>query len=231
MRFDFILSLVLHVIFIIAMVISAPFKPRVKTDLGEVISVHLASLPAPKEIKPMEPVVIPQAIAMEEDFAVVPSPKTIDKPKKIEEKKKEPIKKDDTYIPKTQEGDKEQAGVTKEGQKDVTQNLGVGSAFSGAAVDNASFDYPYWFVQAFSKIEQNWRNPVFANRPLKCVVYFQVIRSGRILKIEVEQSSGIDAFDRACVQAIEKCGKLPPLPDKFVEEILGIHLEFPYSPG
>jgi TonB family protein len=231
MRIDFIFSFILHVAFIIIMVISAPFKPKVNTDLGDVIEVHLASLPMPAqvEIKPMEPVAIPQAVTMEEDFAVVPSPKTIDKPKKVKEKKKPPKK--DEYVPPTQEGDKEQAGVEKKGEKDVTENLGSGSAFSGASIDNASFNYPYWFVQAFSKIEQNWRNPVFANRPLKCVVYFQVIRSGRILKIEVEQSSGIDAFDRACVQAIERCKTLPPLPDSFIDEILGIHLEFPYSPG
>jgi len=230
MRHDFIFSFVLHVVFIIAMVISAPFKPKVKTDLGEVINVQLASFPSQVQIQPMEPVVIPQAIAMEDEFAVVPSPtKSIDTPKKIKEKKKPP--KDDAYVPKTQKGDKDQAGVTKEGQKDVSENLGTGSAFGGASIDNATFDYPYWFVQAFSKIEQNWRNPVFANQPLSCIVYFQVIRSGRILKIEIEKSSGIDAFDRACVKAIENCGKLPPLPDKFVDELLGIHLEFPYSPG
>jgi TonB family protein len=229
MRLDFVLSFILHFVLIIAMVISTPFKPKVSTDLGEVISVRLASLPAPAEVQPLEPIVIPQAIAVEDEFAVIPDITTVDIPKKIKEKTKPKIK-EDTYVPKTQEGTEERAGADTTSQKDVTENLGVGSTFSGAAIDNASFDYPYWFVQAFTKIEQNWRNPVFANRPLKCVVYFQVIKSGRLLKIEIEESSGIDAFDRACVQAIEKCKKLPPLPDRFVEEILGIHLEFPYSP-
>ena len=107
MRLDFILSLVLHIIFIIAMVISAPFRPRVKTDLGEVISVHLASLPSPKEIKPMEPVVIPQAIAMEEDFAVVPKATPVETPKKIKEKEKKPKQEEKPYVSKTKEGTNE----------------------------------------------------------------------------------------------------------------------------
>ncbi len=113
----------------------------------------------------------------------------------------------------------------------MSNNLGVGSPFGGAAVDNASFKYPYWFVQAFSKIERNWSNPVYANQPLSCIIYFQVIRSGRIIKIEIEQSSGIDTFDRACEQAMKLSEPLPPLPDDFTDEIIGIHLEFPYVPG
>ena len=69
-----------------------------------------------------------------------------------------------------------------------------------------------------------------ANQPLSCIIYFQVIRSGRIIKTEIEQSSGFDAYDRACERAVKMAEPLPPLPKEFTDEIIGIHLEFPYSP-
>jgi len=235
MKQDIILSFLFHFILIVAMVIITPFKPQIKTDLGEVINVRLASMPTPapeQEPVAIEPLPIPEAVVADEEVAVVTNPKTVDQAKPVEKPKPKPEKpkEDKPYNPDAAKGNETSPG-TKEGQKDVSDNLRAGSKFGSAAIDNASFDYPYWFVQAFTKIERNWSNPVFANRPLSCIIYFQVIRSGKILKIEVEQSSGVDAFDRACERAVRLSQPLPPLPNEFVDEIIGIHLEFPYSPG
>jgi TonB family protein len=230
MRQDFIVSLILHTVIVAIMAISSPFKPRVSSDLGDVINVHLAALPAPKVETPIiKPATIPRAMTASEEIAVVPAMETIATPKKIELKKPEKKKiEDKTYQP-ADKGAKDQAGL-KDTTTDVSENIGANSKLGGASVDNASFNYPYWYMQSFPKIERNWTNPVFANRPLKCVVYFQVIRSGRIIKSEIEQSSGVATYDRACLRAITLSEPLPPLPKEFIEEILGIHLEFPYSP-
>jgi len=228
MRQDFLLSVLVHLILVAALVVGSPFKPRVRIDMGDVIKVSLASLPYSATLKP-QAVVIPKAVQPENQATLVPDTKTVSKAKPIDKskpKKKETKKK----LTAAEKGLNEIAG-SESGTKDVTENLGVGSVFGGAAVDNAAFDYPYWFVQAFSKIERNWSNPVYANQPLTCTIYFQVIRSGKIIKIEVEKSSGIDAFDRACEQAVTLSEPLPPLPDEFTDEIIGIHLEFPYAPG
>jgi len=230
MRQDLILSFLLHFLVVIAMVVAAPFRPKVKTDIGDVINVSLAAMPSVHAVKPATIKPLPQVVAPDE----IPIPDVTtasqNKPVVIEKPKPKPEPKDDTYKPQAQKGDEEKSGVP-EGQKDVSENLGAGSKFGGAAVDNASFDYPYWFVQAFSKIERNWRNPIFSNKAISCIIYFQVIRSGRIIKSEIEKSSGIDAFDSACERAIYISEPLPPLPNQFTEEIIGIHLEFPYSPG
>jgi TonB family protein len=228
MKHDLSLSFILHFLVIMIMLISAPFKPRVRTDLGDVINIRLAGMPAQVQPKAAEPVVIPQAVQADEPVAFVPETKSIDKAKQVAKPKpKKP--KEKPYQPRPETTGNAQAGLPY-GQKDVTGNLGAASRFGGASVDNASFDYPYWFVQAFSKIERNWSNPVFASTPLTCVIYFQVIRSGKIIKIEVEKSSGIDAFDSACKRAVNASQPLPSLPNEFVDEILGIHLEFPYVP-
>ena len=231
MRQDLLLSFLVHFVIVIAMVISSPFKPKVNTDLGDVIQVNLKTYSAPVATPEPAPIEIPQQVVADDpvvpitEVASVVEAKPIDKPKP--EKKPE---KDDTYDPDPIVGDTDQTGA-KDGQKDVSETLSAGSKFGGAAIDNASFDYPYWFVQAFGKIERNWRNPVFSNQPLSCIIYFQVIRSGRIIKTEIEQSSGVDAFDGGCERAVNISQPLPPLPDQFADEIIGIHLEFPYSSG
>ncbi|HHI02168.1 MAG TPA: TonB family protein [candidate division Zixibacteria bacterium] len=230
MRQDFLLSFLFHFVVVIAMVISAPFKPRVNTDLGDVIRVNLTAIPASLASAEPEPVTIPQQIVADEPIVPITEVASVVEAKPIKETKPKPKPKDKRYRPDSDKGKTEQTGL-KEGQKDVSENLGTGSKFGGAAIDNASFDYPYWFIQAFGKIERNWTNPVFSSQPLSCIIYFQVIRSGRIIKIEIEQSSGVDAFDSGCERAVKKSQPLPPLPDQFADEIIGIHLEFPYSPG
>ncbi|MFH2035470.1 MAG: TonB family protein [Candidatus Zixiibacteriota bacterium] len=233
MKKDLIYSLILHMSLAIGLVVITPFQPRINTDLGEVINVRLAAMPITQQVEspPAKKVEIPQAISAEDELAVLPDPKSITEAKKLKPKETpKPKKKEDkTYQPKNEKGKEEKAGTTN-GQKDVGDEVMSGSRFGSAAVDNASFDYPYWFVQAFSKIEFNWRNPIYSTQSMECVVYFQVIRSGRVIKVEIEKSSGIDAFDGACVRAINLSKPLPPLPAEFVEEIIGIHLTFPYVP-
>jgi TonB family protein len=228
MKRDMIYSVALHVTMVFSLVVITPFQPKINTDLGDVIRVNLRAMPLTQTVKPApQPVEIPQAMTEDAELAVLPDAKSVTEAKKIKPKEK---KKDEPkpYQSQTNKGDQTQTGK-KDGAKDVSDNL-AGSKFGSASVDNASFDYPYWFVQAFSKIQFNWSNPVYSIEPLSCIVYFQVIRSGRIIKIEVEKSSGIDAFDGACVRAIQKSKPLPPLPAEFVDEIIGIHLEFPYAP-
>jgi len=231
MKQDLVLSFLLHFLAILTLVVLTPFKPQIKVDMNDVINVRLAALPpAQPQQEVMEPVTIPQPVVADEAIAVVTETKSVTEAKPVESKPKPKPKEDDSYKPQAEKGTEDKAGL-ENGQKDVSDNLGSGSKFGGAAIDNASFDYPYWFVQAFGKIERNWTNPVYASKPISCIIYFQVIRSGRIIKTEVEQSSGIDAFDSACERAVKLSQPLPPLPNDFTDEIIGIHLEFPYSPG
>jgi len=232
MRQDLMLSFLVHFLIFVALTISAPFKPRIGINVDDIIKVRLtASVPASvlKPVEKMEPVAIPSPMSAEEEVAVVTQTKTIDKAKPVSKPKPKTKAEDKPYKPKSETGETDQAGL-KDGQKDVSSSL-TGSKLGTASVDNASFDYPYWFVQAFTTIERNWTNPVMAHQPLSCVIYFEVIGSGRIVKVEIEKSSGIPAFDRACERAVTLSnGRLNALPSEFTDEILGIHLEFPYIP-
>jgi TonB family protein len=57
-----------------------------------------------------------------------------------------------------------------------------------------------------------------------------VIRSGRVIEARVEQGSGIDLFDQACVASIQRSNPFPPLPANFADEIIGITIPFKYDP-
>lgn len=64
---------------------------------------------------------------------------------------------------------------------------------------------------------------------LYAVVYFQIERDGRIVRPEIESSSGDALFDQAAVRAVQRAS-LPPLPAEFAESLLGIHFQFEYAP-
>jgi len=196
--------------------------------LGEVIKVSLKAMP---ELLTDEPVAIqppatPQAV-MTDELPDVPisDPRTIKEKKPVEEKPKP--KKEKEPEKKTEPPAQTQEPSEKEIE---SQSTSSGQMFAGATVHNESFDYPYWFDQAFNKISANFRNPVSSDAAIVAVVYFEVIQSGRVLSVRLEQSSGIAPFDDACVRAIERSGPFPPLPRSFREEIIGITLPFKFEP-
>jgi outer membrane biosynthesis protein TonB len=232
---DFLYSVALHAALILAITMINPFAIRPSHDLDS-IAVNIISMPplgdpALIEGGDMAEISIPQAV-VEENIAIpIEAPeskketKEVPKPEPKKETPKPEPKKDAGYQGLAKTGDKTQQGGT-----DVSDKVGPGTKFGTVAVDNASFDYPYYFVQAFGKIQRNWSNPVAANQPLSCIIYFKIIRSGTIIDPEIETSSGVPAYDRACLRAIVSSSPLPQLPTDFRDDIIGIHLEFPYQP-
>jgi len=230
MKREILLSLSLHLVIVAFAVLSSPFDTTKAFDYDEVIRIRAVALPdfkpASGEPAATEPVAIPEALADETPEIPIDDPTTIDEPKPIEKPKPKPPE----QKPQEQAGQAENAGSGANGKKEIdVEGSGPGSPFATATVDNASFDYPYWFTQAFNKIASNFRNTVVIDGRVVCIVYFQVIRSGRLTELKVEQSSGIPAFDRVCLAAIERSAPFPPLPREFREEIIGISVPFTNS--
>jgi TonB family protein len=226
---DLLFSIILHVVAVGVGLFSSPFEHTKKMDFGEVIKVKLM---APSDIQNLEtpalpPPVIPKAI-MEEEIVDIP----LDDPRSI--KKKKEVKKPETKPKEEKKPEPKSAAQTTEQQpseKEIeTQSTSAGQMFAGATVHNQSFDYPYWFDQAFNKISANFSNPVSSDAPIIAVVYFEVIKTGRVVRVEVQQSSDIQPFDDACVRAIQRSEPFPPLPKSFRDEIIGISLPFKFEP-
>jgi TonB family protein len=57
-------------------------------------------------------------------------------------------------------------------------------------------------------------------------VSFRIQRSGQVTDVKVETSSGTSYYDRAAVRAVYAANPLPPLPNDYRNEQLGVHLRF-----
>ena len=238
MKRDIILSLILHLTVILAMVVSAPFSIKPQNNFDDVIRVSLTSMPdLPSQVQeiPTQPVSVP-APAVEDNFEIpIDDPSTvdtkaeIDEPEPVKEPEPEPEEKPKSRQPQPNAEPAESGDANGEKTEVDAPTSGAGSVFSGMTIDNATFNYPYWFNQTFNKLGGNFHNRVAFDGELICVISFQVIRSGKIIDLKVEESSGIEAFDQGCLDAVTKSEPLPPLPRQFKDEIIKITLPFQFS--
>ena len=237
MKRGIIISATLHILLISLALFASPFAIDKKPfDFSQVIKINAVAAPETfaKNPAPIEDIVIPEAMADDEVFDVpIDDPVSIDKPvvidkPKVEEPKPKPEKKKETRKQTDKTKTPPTDSKTEAGKEIDTKNTTKGSPFAGATVDNESFDYPYWFTQAFNKISSNFKRTVTLDGNVVCVVYFEVIRSGRVVKVEIKQSSGIPGVDRDCLAAIERSKPFPPLPDEFRDEIIGITIPINY---
>ena len=101
----------------------------------------------------------------------------------------------------------------------------------GVRLDIDSFEFPYYLAAIQRKIQQNLHAPRLPGvKNLKTVIFFRVGRNGLITRMERENPSGNPVFDLAARRALERSDPLPPLPDGFGQEYLGVHFEFNYEP-
>jgi len=107
--------------------------------------------------------------------------------------------------------------------------LGVASLLPGVSVDNPDFQFTYYLVIIQSKIASNW-NPPFSggktDRRPKTLLHFRILRNGQVRDVRVETSSGASLLDQSAVRAISMSNPLPPLPQRFLDDSLGVHFSF-----
>ena len=112
--------------------------------------------------------------------------------------------------------------------------LGVASLLPGVSVDNPDFQFTYYIVIIQNKIASNW-NPPFAggktDRGPKTLVHFRIQRNGQVRDVRVESSSGASLLDQSAVRAISMSNPLPPLPQRFSDDFLGVHFSFELEGG
>jgi TonB family protein len=89
-------------------------------------------------------------------------------------------------------------------------------------------DYGYYRLLIQNRIGANW-SPAFVSGEAVAIVYFRIIRSGAIVSARVEESSGIPFFDQTALRAVLEASPMPPLPDQFPEDAVGIHFRFRYK--
>jgi TonB family protein len=105
--------------------------------------------------------------------------------------------------------------------------LGLGGASGGSPFDQ-DFEYAYYVQQMLTKIHQRWQRTAVRGTAV-VVVRFTIARDGRILDAAIETSSGVSILDRSSLRAVVLADPLPPLPNSYPRDQVGVHLRFTYT--
>jgi len=105
--------------------------------------------------------------------------------------------------------------------------VGFGNQGSIFDVDGANFEYSYYLGLIQNRIGSNWVRSYIGRGKVK--VYFRIARSGKIVSAIIEQSSGDAGLDRLALRAVTASDPLPPLPEGYTGDVLGIHIWFNYE--
>lgn len=85
--------------------------------------------------------------------------------------------------------------------------------------------------EVFQKVAAAWKAP--AKAPAvgkKCVVQAVISRDGRVQSSLVSMESGVKAWDKAALAAVEKAAPFPPLPSSYSQKTLEAHFHFAVVP-
>ncbi|HET7693278.1 MAG TPA: energy transducer TonB [Gemmatimonadota bacterium] len=93
-------------------------------------------------------------------------------------------------------------------------------------LEGRPFRFPWYLEQLVNKIERNWRP---TSNTLRTTVYFRIARNGRISDIEISEDSGNFLFDQAAQRAVEASAPMPPLPEEYDGDYLGVYFVFDTS--
>lgn len=94
---------------------------------------------------------------------------------------------------------------------------------SEASLDDPDFRYGYYIQQMLAIIGGHWVRPR-AGFDTEVVVHYNIGRSGRLSDIEIVRESGNRAFDAAGLRAVTLASPLPPLPQSYPHDSLGVTL-------
>ncbi len=83
-----------------------------------------------------------------------------------------------------------------------------------------------YLLELQERISQNWRPPGIST---KTTVYFKIRKDGKIVRLQVKERSGNKRFDMSAFNAVRASDPVPPLPDDFKNDNLGVYLDFIYE--
>jgi TonB family protein len=228
---DFYISLAAHLMILLAIAILAPVTAYYQMKgYPQIYRVGLVSLPASgggagagtsstSASAPAEGIGLKE-MKTEQKKAKKTQPKT-------SQQKATPSKKTTETAAKPDEG---RGTAGKEG-KGEGYEVSLGGGLGSAYVEGGNFESSYYLDIAFGKIRGNFSNPLRQTTfPIRTTVYFKILKDGKIAEPVVEAPSGVAPFDQAALRAVISSDPLPPLPQEYKGEWLGIHLEFEFLP-
>jgi protein TonB len=106
--------------------------------------------------------------------------------------------------------------------------LSLGGAGGTSAAETgvpSDFQFSYYLQRMLALIESRWYKPPVPPGT-RARVRYTILSSGRLEAIQLEESSGVPAFDRAALRALYAANPLPPLPPAYRKPSVTVHLTF-----
>lgn len=107
-------------------------------------------------------------------------------------------------------------------QSSTAQNPAGGSARA-----DLERKYPAYYGVIRDKVQDNWIYPEgLKDGAISVIVSIKIARTGKLLDVSVEKSSGDQAFDASLLKAVKKAAPFPPLPVDMEGSFLETGLRF-----
>jgi len=209
--------------------------PHPKTDLApkNVMTITIGGAPGPRTgmTQMAAPTVqTAQTDVKKPELAPAPKPEmSLPDPKvKPRQQVKNPPKEASAKAPST--GVEPQEGPAKtetrvRGQGFAGLSSGGGAGTGGVTVDAPNFCCPEYITTMADLVRQTWNGK--KNRVGLTTMVFTIQSDGRIDGIQVEKGSGFTELDDEAARAL-RAVRLPPLPSRYTNPTLRVHLEFAY---
>ena len=102
--------------------------------------------------------------------------------------------------------------------------LGASTAEATLGVEDPNFTYGYYLDRVVAMISENWTRPPVGGEATDAVLYFRILRNGKLELLSLKRTSGNETFDRTALAAVRATEPLPPLPKGYKRDYLGINL-------
>lgn len=135
-----------------------------------------------------------------------------------EEEEKIPEPEEEPPPERTREQPREEPGP------DTTERVDRRGDELPVTLEGRPFQFPWYLEEMVRKVQRNWRPP--GTTSLKTTIYFRIERTGGIVDMRVETSSGHFTFDQAAQRAIQAASPMPPLPGEYTGDYLGVYFDF-----
>ena len=101
----------------------------------------------------------------------------------------------------------------------------LGTSNFGAKVgfDNPDFTYDYYVDRMLARIREYWVRPSVGGS-VEAMIRFRILKDGKVVDVGIQTSSGNSTFDMAAMRAVQSASPLPPLPQTFKHDSLGVNL-------
>lgn len=237
------ISVMIHVVLALAIVLTAVYARHREALKPKVYRVSIATLPstANSNMNNRNTVkkVAPETQPAEQPAPEKAEPKPVKKTARKPAKPKEAVGIDTSRKTETEPDKPEPAPLedlpgsgsdrpsTPATSGGADNRVGFGNQGSIFDVDGANFEYSYYLGLIQNRIGSNWVRSYIGRGKVK--VYFRIARSGKIVSAIIEQSSGDAGLDRLALHAVTASDPLPPLPEGYGGDVLGIHIWFNYE--